>query len=130
MVAQCPSAVFDGLVALDEGFGHVGIGDSFCSGDQPGDEVGAARTRASGRLRPAVNPSMQNRSHVASTRQRPALDELREDSLDVESARCMMVAAANLRPAVRASERVRAIPRRWFLVLWLKYISAAMVATP
>ena len=85
LVRQRAGPYFHGLLTLGQCAGHIRIGDSSYPRDQPGDEVVGAPSPATGRLHPAINPSVEHRGHVEGVGQGPAGDQLREGRLDIQA---------------------------------------------
>ena len=75
-----------GRIPLRQRLRHLGIGDIFCPGNQPDDEIARHPTPATGRLGPTVHPAVEHRRHVGGVGQGASGDQLGDGRLDVETA--------------------------------------------
>ena len=86
LVGQRTGSLFHGLVPLGQRLGHLGVADTLCPGDEPGDQVVGSPSPATGGLGPTLHPAVQHRGHVGGVGQGPAGHQAREGRLDVEAA--------------------------------------------
>ncbi len=82
---QCTGTLFHGLVALAQCLGHLGVADTLCPGDEPGDQGVGSPPPATGGFGPTLHAPVQHSAHIGGVGQGPAGHQARESGLNVEA---------------------------------------------
>ncbi|MGO8876766.1 MAG: hypothetical protein ACLQNG_13495, partial [Acidimicrobiales bacterium] len=86
LLGEIPGSALQGTIASFEGSREVGIGDVEASGDETGDEVGAAHSAAAGCLGESFDALVEHGSDVVDLSDWAGCDEVGECGADIDPA--------------------------------------------